>query len=53
MEFLKEFIKTISSLIVTNFQSDGDYLTVNILTDREIQCDYSSCVMILFHVFTI
>ena len=41
--FLKEFIKTISWLIVTNFQSKGDYLTVNILTDREIQCDYSSC----------
>ena len=53
MVFLKEFIKTISSLIVTNFQSKGDYLTVNILTDREIQCDYSSCVMILFHVFAI
>ena len=43
MVFLKEFIKTIFRLIVTNFQSKGDYLTVNILTDREIQCDYFSC----------
>ena len=30
-------------MTVTNFQSRGDYLTFNILTDREIQCDYSSC----------
>ena len=36
--------------IVTNFQSKGDCLTVNIITDREIQCDYFSC-QVLFLIF--
>ena len=32
---LKEFIKTIFQPIVTNFQSEGDCLTVNIISDRD------------------